>query len=423
MDKQNLFALYADDDITKWEKLINRKVIHKSFGFGIVTNVYRNNRTIIIECEFNPQEPYAEIKKFGPVSFTGDFFTNIEIPEELNIVLEEMHNNWLADEIKRKKQAEENQRNLEIKRQRVEKAKRQIFEEKQKKELQPNQNYELYKLIKTAHKNFVNQDDVALITAGSQLASLLSKCVEVRYDIKKLCTQVVSAHLTLGDVSEALEWIDMIHAKVKSVEPIRAKLLELKKSQGELSIEEINDVYLLNRLASMHKSLYSYQKSISIYKRSLEISADNRHFAYNGIGGIYKELFQYDKAIKYYTKGYKFEANIASLTGIGAVYRAQGKAEEAIAYYEKALEQNDLDSYANNGIGAVYFDLGMYERGSEYFMAAAEAEDLLRLFYEYKAKNQLEAALECLKLILRKAPENKKAASLLKEHSQISLFF
>ena len=275
---------------------------------------------------------------------------------------------------------------------------------------------EFTKLVISADEDFQNQDDAALITMGTKLALLLSKCINVRYGLTKTCIQVVSAHLTLGTVNEALDWVDKINIKV-NVSPIKERLLEIREIQGEgdFILEDIQDDYMLNRLAALYKTLLSYRKAISIYQRSLHINKDNI-YTYNGIGGNYKELGQYDVAIDYYTKGYKTRSNYASLNGIGAAYRKKGNHNDALNFYNEVLENNPSNKFANNGIGAVYFDLGMYDIGSQYFNVAADAKHLLGLFYEYRDNSQLDTALECLKLILRKDPGHSKASYLIRHY-------
>ena len=107
----------------------------------------------------------------------------------------------------------------------------------------------------------------------------------------------------------------------------------------------------------------------------------------------------------------KKQRNIVSLTGAGAALRANRDYEKAIPVYEKALDIDPRDSYANNGIGAVYFDLGMYEKGETHFMIAGEPKYLWNLFRDYRSKELLEPALECLKLILLKFPGDREALS------------
>lgn len=271
---------------------------------------------------------------------------------------------------------------------------------------------EFKKLINVADAGFQNQDDSALIAVGAQLADLVGRCISVNYDLNRTCRQVVSAHLTIGTVDEAIQWLDKIVDKVKNLSIIRKDLLEVRAVQGPLFINDIQDVYLLNRLAALHKTLFSYRKAISIYERSSEIDHNNI-YTYNGMGGVYKDLKQYDTAIDHYNKAYGITENNVSLNGLGAAYRGKGQYKNAISFYKKVLDDNGLDKYANNGIGAVYFDMGMYELGTKYFMVSADPEYLINLSYEYESKSQLNTAIECLTLLLKKYPEHREASDLL----------
>jgi len=413
MDIPRLFATYADNNLDKWESIINCEIEHSIFGLGKIINISQPNRTIIIECVFN-DEPLV-IRKFGPVTFENHFFVKLIVPSEINGYLIELREIEREEKLKKAEELEKEQKRID----QENKLAQMKEEEERRKKTHQQQQEQFNDLIKKADQYYDEESDEELIAVGQQIAHLLSNVTSLQNVNTSVCKKIVSAFLTHSDVEEALQWIDKIDDQRYDVLSIKESLLKIKENQKGLLLEDIKDPKLLNELATLHKTLLAYRKAISIYKRSLEIEPNNS-YVNNSVGGIYKKIGQYDEAIEQYREGYRNGGSKVSLTGAGAAFRAkktESAFNKAIDCYNKALEIDQNDVYANNGIGAVYFDLGRYDEGALHFMVAADTEYLMSLFYQYKENNQLETALHCLYLILRKDPRHQKAKSLLRQYS------
>ena len=421
MDIPRLFATYADNNLDKWQSLINCEIEHSIFGLGKIINISQPNRTINIECVFD--DAPLVIRKFGPATFEKHFLVKLIVPSEISGYLVELREierekAVIRDREEKRKKAEE----LEKEQKKIEqenKLAQMKEEEERRKKTRQQQQEQFSDLIKKADQYYDNESDEELIAVGQQFAHLLSNVISLQNKITSVCKKIVSAFLTHSDVEEALQWIDKIDDQRYDVLSIKESLLKIKENQKGLLLEDIKDPKLLNELAALHKTLLAQRKAISIYKRSLEIEPNNC-YVNNSVGGIYKNIGQYDEAIDQYREGYRNGGSKVSLTGAGAAFRAKktdSALNKAIDCYNKALEIDQNDVYANNGIGAVYFDLGRYDEGALHFMVAADTEHLMSLFYQYKENNQLETALKCLYLILRNDPGHLKANSLLRQYS------
>ncbi len=274
----------------------------------------------------------------------------------------------------------------------------------------------LLELIASSYEYFKKEDNESLIMAGWKLAKIISNSIKPPRDFKTACMYIISAHLTLKDVEEAIKWLDIIESHGYDVIFIKEKLLQIKKEQSGLTVEDIDDAFTLNQLAKLNKQLCAYKNSLLIYKRSINIDANNV-FTYNGIGGLCRAAGWLNEGIDYYSKGLQISYNSASLNGLGGIYRDLKDLITAELCYRQALNLNKDDKYAHNGLGAVYFDQELYAQGEEQFLLAGDVNFLFNLANEYKTQNMIEKSLQCLKVILAKEPSNEKAKKLYKRFS------
>lgn len=88
MDIPRLFATYADNNLDKWQSLINCEIEHSIFGLGKIINISQPNRTINIECVFD--DAPLVIRKFGPATFEKHFLVKLIVPSEISGYLVEL---------------------------------------------------------------------------------------------------------------------------------------------------------------------------------------------------------------------------------------------------------------------------------------------------------------------------------------------
>lgn len=274
----------------------------------------------------------------------------------------------------------------------------------------------MFTLVKMCKQACLEKRDQDAVELSWKLTEFLSETAGIPEEVNKIKDKAVSAHLNLGELDKAVQWLGRLEAFGVDVLLIKQKLLEMKRLQRGIPLENLADTSVLNTLGGLHKDLKAYDQAYKLYKKSFAL--DNTNFvALNGLGGICRKLNRYKEGIGYYKKALalasKPENKIVSLVGLGGIYRDLEMHTEAIKVYKLALGINGKDRYAHNGLGAVYFDLGRFNEGQAHFWATKDIRFLFKLFKRYKRKKMRDKAEECLRTILRIDPNNRTAKYLL----------
>ncbi|CAF1115420.1 unnamed protein product [Adineta steineri] len=131
------------------------------------------------------------------------------------------------------------------------------------------------------------------------------------------------------------------------------------------------------------EALTYYEKSLTIYQKTLPFNHLNLGNSYNNIGMVYDNMGDYPKALSSHEKALAIKQQSlpanhpslgASYNNIGIVYRKMGDCPKALSYYEKdlailqqSLPSNHPDLGASyNNIGMVYTNMGDYPKALSY---------------------------------------------------------
>lgn len=183
MDNVKLFAWFAGNNLNIWEKTIGTKIIHKAFGDGKITEVYKSDNTVYIKCYFNDTTDYEKYKIFIVKTFEEGFIKDMILPNEFNLKFllikrREFEKKIIEDEKERLENERLKQQRLLARREQIEKAERLREEEKDK---------EYLRLIKVMRDlkpdNYVNH----CYNCGEDITTEMIKCNKCGWYICDWC--------------------------------------------------------------------------------------------------------------------------------------------------------------------------------------------------------------------------------------------
>lgn len=267
---------------------------------------------------------------------------------------------------------------------------------------------DIFEVMDLCAESYIANKDYDLIKLGRKLATKIADAVKIPKGIKDLTAMIVSAHLNVSDVKNALQWINEIEKHGIDVVEIKEKLIKLDKLQMGIDIENIKNTRLLNDLGRLHRQLKAYTKSLKLYEQSLNLDKGNI-YTLNSMGAVYRDLKMYDDGIDCYLEALKIIKNPVSYVGMGGIFRDLTQYIKAEMVYKQALEIDQDNKFAHKGLGAVYFDQGKYSEGERHFIKVKDIEELFRLFNNYYYNDLLDKSLACLNAILKIDPENGRA--------------
>jgi tetratricopeptide (TPR) repeat protein len=266
-------------------------------------------------------------------------------------------------------------------------------------------------------ENLYNYTEEYILKISKNFPTLLSEAIEIPEKTEELFNLIITVKLNNEDINTCTVWLIEVKRSGISVDDILKKLNSIKSEQKGIEIEDIDDVFTLNRISDLYKDLKAIKKAKTILLRSLQINKRNK-YTLNMLGKISRLSSSYQEGINFYLKALEVEENAYSYNGLGAIYRDINELHEAERCYITALnlnEKHDL-SVSHRGLGAVYYDMELYNKGDEHFILAGFDE-----YISAKRKNSHEKAVEILRLILSFDKNHVKARDLLNEEIGIDV--
>ena len=161
--------------------------------------------------------------------------------------------------------------------------------------------------------------------------------------------------------------------------------------------DEIDRAHFNHQLGYILDQKGDYQRSLTYYKRTLEINRNilpENHpdlaISYNNIGLVYDNMEDYDEALRHYKEALalwksilppNLEGLATSYNNIASVYDSLGKYSKALSFFEKAIEidREHLPDYHSN-IGTSYHNVGLvYEKMGDHTKALQNFELALKI--------------------------------------------
>lgn len=243
-----LFALYAQNDLSKWRKLKGAQVQHKTLGNGIITRIDRAfNNQIDIRAQFRDDNCWVRLDPFKKefISNFTDLVLSNQLKAEILKSWKKTHQKW-----------ERTKKNME-------KRQRREWEEKRKQRLERQKQLQLIKKQRELKK----QRDLKLRRQEEQEKErrLLPLKPFIQVAKQVLSTQiratVNSPNLSAQDIQLALKWY-----KGKSV------ILQQFSASGKFNQEVLikNDDYELKRVLSARAAEKSVMKFYQSYGYHVE---------------------------------------------------------------------------------------------------------------------------------------------------------
>ena len=166
------------------------------------------------------------------------------------------------------------------------------------------------------------------------------------------------------------------------------KAISYYKESLEISVkhnDEIPYAYALQRIGKVYSLTGDYDSALDYLLKSLKVfeKTDNKigiSKVLNGLGITYSEFNDHEKALEYYLKSYEINKKIndkervtVSLNNIGTIYEKMDNYDKALEYYQKALlliegiDNPIAISSAIHNIGFIYFQMQEYDTALFYF--------------------------------------------------------
>jgi tetratricopeptide (TPR) repeat protein len=169
-----------------------------------------------------------------------------------------------------------------------------------------------------------------------------------------------------------------------------------------LHVKDLQDIYVLTRIADCYKNLRNFEESRSYYLQVLALKPQNR-YGLIGLADLYHKQGMEAQAIEFYEKALENGVTLINiLTIVGNLHYRQGNYEKARGYYERTLAQEPENAYALFGLGNYYRWKSDYRRSIELWESIKEVNSstsnmLTRLGDAYRNIGQFEAAEQTYK--------------------------
>lgn len=139
-------------------------------------------------------------------------------------------------------------------------------------------------------------------------------------------------------------------------------------SYGEIFVEKYpKNVEGLNALALGYKNLRELKRSISLFKKAIEIDS-SKDYLYQNLGNLYFDIGNNKSTIDCQNKAIKLNPkNIKAINCLGLALSNSGDDLSAINYYQMAISLNPTDSETNYNIATSYRKLSKYKEASFHY--------------------------------------------------------
>ncbi|WP_371068837.1 tetratricopeptide repeat protein [Sediminibacillus sp. JSM 1682029] len=262
--------------------------------------------------------------------------------------------------------------------------------------------------------------DEKLLLIGDNLPSIIANAISVPENTNELFNIIIDVKLTKYDIDGCIVLLEKLKDKL-DVEGTINRLKKVKELQGNILINDVKNVFVLNQISQLYRDMEMYRTAKSVLKRSLEIDKNNP-VTNTRLGSLSRLTGKYEEGIQYYNTALSVKEESYPFIGLGGLYREIKQLSKAEYSYLRALnlEHNDNHKHTHLGLGAVYFDMQRYEEGKKHYkLANVGTGYFYKRFYEAKDNYENEKAIEILNLILEIDINDSKAYWLLRQEGGI----
>lgn len=204
-----------------------------------------------------------------------------------------------------------------------------------------------------------------------------------------------------------------INEDISSLEKMMQNYLKVKRNAMKAGDRKLYAL-ILNRLASLHKAQYLYEKALSGYIEAGRIFMDmndsvNLVLTFQHTGQLYVEMKSSDSALYYYHKALDYaiplrlpKMKAVVLAGLSNAYLKMGKYNEADEYVKTSLQLSSDSTFTNAQyllLGEILLHKEMYDSAFVNLQKSFESEDLyakeascLLLYSLFRKKENVEKA-------------------------------
>ncbi len=210
------------------------------------------------------------------------------------------------------------------------------------------------------------------------------KAEELGYGNVRLCNNLGTAYLKIGDIEEALKNYNTGLKIDSTFPPLLNNLGYLYTRKGEFDEaisylekavkEDPNYSAPLNNLGNIFNEKREFDRATYYYSKAIEIDPENQH-ALNNLGTVYYAKGNYKEAIKFFKKAIVINSDYGDpWMNLGAICSEKANFIAAIQYYDKAIEIHTRLFKAWYNKGNAYLNLNNTNKAIESYKKAIKIE-------------------------------------------------